>query len=290
MSFLLTLQAAGFMPREVLADGRWHRCATVDKPKKKNGAYKLALDGRRGWFRNFATDLDCNVWADDRPITEADKRRVVEEAEAQLRRERASQIAAMALMREHWDRLPPLAGGHPYLEGKGLSMQGCVGLRRDGDKLVIPMVRRGYLVSLQTITPDGQKKYRAGCPVAGASFVMQRPGATLTCFVEGFATGLAVFQCVPEARVIVCFDAGNLVRVAQDAKVRGLVVVCADNDWQGAVNAGVEKGRKAAEALGSGMSYPQGIEGTDWADALKEWGSTARVRIEVMRGAKFVAT
>jgi hypothetical protein len=54
------------------------------------------------------------------------------------------------------------------------------------------------------------------------------------------------------------------------------------------VNTGVEKGRQAAEAIGCGMAYPDGIKGTDFADALAEWGHAARVRIAVLKGAKFV--
>lgn len=289
MSFFQALLGAGLLPRDVIADGKWHRCPTTDKPKKKNGAFMLSIDGRRGWFKNFATDVDFNVWAEDRPLTEAEKRKYVAQAKEMEARERAKRVQAMSAMRAYWKGLAPLRGGHPYLEAKGLTQQGCEGLRVDGDKLVIPMMRAGYLQSLQTITPAGEKKYRAGCPVAGGTHVIERRGATLTCFAEGFATGLAVFQSVANARVVVCFDAGNLVRVAEAAKPSGLTVVCADNDWHGATNTGVEKGQKAADLMRCGMSYPKDIEGTDWADALKEWGSSARVKLEVMRGARFVA-
>lgn len=289
MSFYNTLLAAGFNPREVPADGRWHRCSTTDKPRKKNGAYLLSIDGQRGWFKNFATDIDFNVWAEDRPLTEAEKRNYVAQAKDIEAKEREKRLAAMKAMRAHWLTLPPLRGGHPYLDAKGLTLHGCEGLRLDGDKLAIPMMRAGYLQSLQTITPDGEKKYRAGCPVMGATYSISRPNATLTAFAEGFATGLAVFQSVSDCRVVVCFDAGNLVRVAEASKPSGLTVVCADNDWHGSTNTGIEKGQKAAELLRCGISYPKNIEGTDWADALKEWGSSARVKVEVMRGARFVA-
>lgn len=290
MSFTQALLGAGLLPRDVIADGKWHRCATVDKPKKKNGAFLLSIDGQRGWFKNFATDIDFNVWAEDRPLTEAEKRNYAAQAKDIEAKERAKRLDAMKAMRAHWMGLPALRGGHPYLEAKGLTLQGCEGLRVDGDKLVIPMLRAGYLQSLQTITPAGEKKYRSGCPVTGAVYSIDRPRATLTCFAEGFATGLAVFQSVPDCRVVVCFDAGNMVRVAEAAKPTGLTVVCADNDWHGNANTGIEKGQKAAELMRCGVSYPKGIEGTDWADALREWGSPARVRVEVMRGAKFVAT
>ena len=58
---------------------------------------------------------------------------------------------------------------------------------------------------------------------------------------------------------------GDLERLSPDtaAKLRGMAVVCADNDWQTAgrtgINTGVQKGRSAAEALRCGVAYPDGI-------------------------------
>ena len=37
-------------------------------------------------------------------------------------------------------------------------------------------------------------------------------------------------------------------------------------------NPGKEKAQSAADLIGAGVAWPQGIEGTDWADALMEWG------------------
>ena len=287
--FLNTLLASGLRARDVVPDGKWHRCPTNDKPRKKNGVFLLTLDGRRGVFKNYALDTDFSIWTDGKPLSESDKRDMTALATLARAQERRRREIAMRSMEAHWHSLQPLRGGHPYLEAKGLRVDGCAGLRVDDDKLVIPMRKGGRLMSLQTITTEGEKKYRAGCPVGGATFDIERRSAQLTCYAEGFATGLAVFQCLPLARVRVCFDAGNLVRVAEEVGRRpGMAVVCADNDWTGARNAGIEKGSAAAELLGCGIAYPQGIEGSDWADALQEWGSSARVRVEVMRGAKYV--
>ncbi len=287
MRFEDAMRAAGLMPRDIVADGKWRRCATAHKPKKKNGAYMLTPDGRRGYFKDYAQDAEWNSWHDDSPVSLGDRAKHEARMRELRRQETTQRIKAVRSARSHFYGLPLLKGGHPYLEGKGLSMRGCERLRVDGDRLVIPMFIADNLMSLQTIGPDGSKLYRQGCPVSGASFVLERPASTVTCFAEGFATGLAVYQCVPQARVVVCFDAGNLVKVAQAAKVRGLAVVCADNDWEGATNTGVEKGRMAAHAIGCGVAYPQGIRGTDWADALAEWLSPARVRMEVLRGATY---
>jgi putative DNA primase/helicase len=289
MSFDAAMRAAGLFPRDIVADGKWRRCATAHKPKKKNGAYMLTIDGRRGYFKDYANDTDWNTWHDDRPMTMADHSKHERKLRELRQQEARRRAAAIRSMRAYFFALPPLRGGHPYLDGKGLSMRGCEGLRVDGDALVIPMWTGADLMSVQTIDPAGAKLYRAGCPVAGASFAIGDAKPAVTCWAEGFATGLAVHQCVPQARVVVCFDAGNLVRVAKASKARGLAVVCADNDWQGSTNTGVEKGRQAADAIGCGLAYPQGIGGTDWADAFREWGAS-KVRLEVLREAAYVAS
>lgn len=294
MTFQHALNAHGLYPREVIDDGKWHRCATEDKPRKKNGAYKLWIGGRRGYFMNFAMDADAIEWRDDKPLEPRDQRAVDERIRALSQQQRAARARAVTRMRAHWESLPILTDWHAYLERKGLSLIGCKGLRLDGDDLVVPMYSGGTLVSLQNIAMDGSKLYRAGCPTKGATFVMARSKSAVTCLVEGLATGLAVYQSVPNATVVVCFDANNLVAVSKDLKVRGMAVVCADNDWETervkGVNKGVESGKLAAAQIGCGISYPEGIRGTDWADALQEWGDhgAAKVRMQIMKGAKLV--
>jgi putative DNA primase/helicase len=203
-------------------------------------------------------------------------------------------MRAVNEMRAYFAGLLPLRGSHPYIERKGLNLAGCGKVKVDGDLMVIPMFRHGALTSVQTIAPDGAKKYRYGCPSRGCSLELQHYGWAVTCLVEGFATGLAVYQSMPTARVLVCFDAGNMVLVAQELRLTGMCVVCADNDHATAArigsNPGIEKGALAAGAIGCGMAYPDGIDGSDWCDALQAWGETgpAKLRMEIMRNARHV--
>lgn len=287
MTFTDALLAAGLFPRDVIADGKWHRCPTRDKPKKKNGAFLLTLDGRRGWFKNFALDLDFHVWSDGKPVTEAQQRDYDRQMREALAAERARQALVVAAMRAEWAALPPLVGLHPYIEAKGLTANGCAGLKVRGVDLVVPMRIGTTLLSFQTITPAGEKRFRTGCPISGSYHLLHRPNAAVTAFAEGLATGLAIFQAVPTAQVVVCFDAGNLVKVATSWSGRGLTVICADDDHGNAVNTGLIKGMQAAELLGCGVAAPEGIEGTDWADALAEGMPPARIAIEVMRHARY---
>ena len=277
--FQTILTAAGLQPTRIVADGRWYRCRTDDKPRRRNGAYLLDITGRHGVFKNYATDLDWNVWSLDGPVTLAQ----VHDDMARRLQYRAQELqdrkAAINAARAYFAQLPPMLSGHPYIDAKGLSRVGLKGVRRDGDLMVVPVTRNGQIQSLQTIDPSGQKRYRTGCPIKGGVFLMDRPNVALTCFVEGFATGLAVFQALSQCRVVVCFDAGNLIEVAKHFQGEGLGVVCADNDHateaRMGANKGLEAGQKAAELMGCGLAYPKGLEGSDWADAMAEFGPDA---------------
>lgn len=281
MTFEQALQASGLLPRAIVADGKWRRCPTMDKPKKRNGAYVLHADGR-GYWRNWATDSDVNSWS-DKSVTHSSP---VDLAAIERRRqqERAQRLRAIEGARAHWARCAPAHGLHPYLERKGLSAVGTQALRVWGDALVVPVLWKGRIISLQSITPDGQKRFWPGAPVKSGALVLDRPRAALTAVCEGLATGLAIFQSVRNARVIVAFDAGNLSPVVDTMRPTGSVVICADDDHgteaRRGFNPGREKATNAAELIGAGVAWPEGIEGTDWADALAEWGVSAHRRIE----------
>lgn len=293
MSFEQALAASGLRPRVVIADGKWRRCATDDKPRKKNGAYVLHPDGR-GYFKNWATDLDLNKWEE----AGAQRATQIDPAVVQRRREeeRAYRIKAMAGARARWAESRPMRGLHPYLEAKQLTAEGCQGLRVFGDCLVVPVFWGDSLTSIQTINPDGDKRFWTGAPVKGGAFVLRRHGAALTAVCEGLATGLAIYQSMRHASVVVAFDAGNLLPVVERLKPTGSVVICADNDHatqaKRGFNPGIDKAQNVAELIGAGVAWPEGIEGSDWADALIEWGEKSHKRIErlIQAKAKYVMT
>lgn len=291
MSFEAAMSASGLVPRIVTPDGKWRRCATTDKPKKRNGAYILYPDGR-GYWRNWATDGELNSWRDNdtshaKPIDFA-------AIERQRNAERQARIAAIRGAREAWAKAGPMRGLHPYLEKKGLSALGCTGLRQSGDLLVIPVYFGDRITSLQTINPDGEKRFWKGAPVKGGAYVLRREKSALTAFCEGFATGLAIYQSVKHATVVIAFDAGNLVHVVDRLRPVGSVVICADDDHgtqaKRGFNPGKEKAQSAADLIGAGVAWPEGIEGTDFADMLKELGRMAARKIErlILSRAKYV--
>lgn len=277
--FESSLYAAGLRPKRIIADGEWHRCPTESHPRSDNGAFKLFPGGRVGFYQDWAAHEAPIKWkaSDDEP--EPIKARL-HQAEDRQRR-----IDAMKAARRHYQNGRPLGQQHPYLADKGLSLVGCRDLRQDlSGALVVPAFSRGWMVSVQRIFSDGQKQYWKDAPMRGAYFTIPRPGSTVTAIVEGLATGLAVFQCVRFASVVVAFDAGNLMPVVDAVRPAGSVVVCADNDHgtmeRRGFNPGIEKATNAASLIDAGVAWPEGIEGTDWADAMREWGADGVRRIE----------
>lgn len=295
MSFENAIRAAGLHPRDVVADGKIRRCATESKPGKRNGWYVLHPDGHGAWGDwTSGTGAALGTWKDESAATQAISPAVLERQRQQRECERTDRIKAMRSAREFWRRASPFVGLHPYLARKGLSPLGCSSLRVYLDKLVVPVWHGDWLISVQTITEDGEKRFWPGAPVKAGCFVMDRPRAAVTVFVEGLATGLAVFQSVHQARVVVCFDAGNLLPVVQRLQPTGSVCIGADNDHKTmakrGMNPGIEKAANAADLIGCGVAYPEGIEGSDWADAMVQWGARAGKRIEreILAKAKYV--
>jgi phage/plasmid primase-like uncharacterized protein len=253
--------------------GRWIRCKTVNHPRKKNGSIKLADDGMVGWCQDYAVHTEPLTWrAGDGAAMPAPIDRA-EIARRQAAR-RAEVIQATLGARAYYAACVPLRDAHPYLVSKGLGVAGCVGLRVDAAGwLVVPMLYNGKVLSVQRISPDGEKKFHAGATTKAAYYAIERPRAVLTVLVEGFATGLTIFQAIPHCRVIVCFNAGNLPVVAERMERVGMAVVCADNDHETAQrigrNPGLDSARAAADVLGVGVAFPT-CAGTDWNDYVAE--------------------
>lgn len=291
LTFEQAMRLSGLLPRAIIADGKWRRCPTEDHPRKRNGAYILHPDGR-GYWRNWALDDGVNAWADDN-ATQA-KPMDMERIKAQRDRERQYRIQSVRSARQFWNNSRPLSLPHAYIAKKGLLPLGCAGLRVNDGLLVIPVMLGDSLISVQTIDAEGSKKFWPGAPVKSGSFILHRDRFAITIFCEGLATGLALFQSVKNARVIVCFNAGNLLDVTQYLKPTGSVVFAADNDHKTKVlrgfNPGIEKATNAAELIGAGVAYPEGIEGSDWDDWLREIGEGAARKLErlILSKARYV--
>lgn len=272
--FLQFVQANGIIVPENFMSGRWIRCKTESHPRKKNGSIKLADDGLVGWCQDYAVHAEPLMWraSDDVAAMAAPIDRA---AIARRQAERRAALCEATLeARSFYDRCAPLRDSHPYLVGKGLGVAGCVGLRVDHKGwLVVPMLYNGKILSVQRISPEGEKKFHFGATTKCAYYAIERPNAVVTVLVEGFATGLTIYQAIPNCRVVVAFNAGNLPVVAERMARFGMGVVCADNDLETAArigrNPGLDAAHAAAELLGVGVAAPA-CNGTDWNDYAME--------------------
>ena len=142
--------------------------------------------------------------------------------------------AAASKCQRRWDKAPIADTDHPYLVKKGITDPR--GLRQDRKVLLVPMksLKTGKLVSLQTITKDGDKRFAANSRVSGARTTIGESSFKRTNVIyvtEGWATGWTINQVTGDA-VIVAFFAANLVAVAEGVRAKypsADIIIAADN-------------------------------------------------------------
>lgn len=262
--FRQTIAAAGQTPPDTInSDGKLHRYSTEGKPTHKNGWYFLHLDGtpwgQAGSWEINGGDPVCHWCAKtDTAMTQAE--RDTQQAQQQAMKAQREADKADTHKAAATQAAQRLAGAapctqHPYLTTKGVQAHG---LKIEGDNLLIPMVdTTGKVQSLQSITPDGDKRFLSGGRVKGCYHALGKPaGLLIVC--EGYATGASIHEATGHA-VAVAFNAGNLEAVAGTlhAKYPNLkITIAADDDHLTDGNPGLSKARAAAQAVGGLMAVP----------------------------------
>lgn len=122
------------------------------------------------------------------------------------------------------------------------------------------------LVNLQFIDPQGNKKrFLSGGRKRGCFHIIgDITKRILIC--EGFATGASLYEDCNQ-RVVIAFDAGNLLPVAMNIKELSAdseIIICGDNDLSGI---GQAKAREAALSIAGKVMIPL-VPGQDWNDYL----------------------
>lgn len=293
------LQDYGLRPETPLVIGKRKRCeAENDKAPEKTGWYviyeHLTSDGKTLYCGAFGDwrQGEKGSWqkikpkggrlsAEDRAVMKAraeEGQRKAAEAEARKHRTAARRAAGM------WKRLSE-KGTSRYLDGKRVVGFGLRYAARSGTALV-PMrnVKTGDIVGLQVLYPEKQadtgrnKTYWPyGLEKEGAAHLIgpePEPGdVILVC--EGYATGASLHMAT-SLTVCVCFDAGNLLPVAEGLRVRypgRQLVFCADDDWKTVVhdkplNTGMVKAGNASVVVGGQVVAPTFDTGREdhWTD------------------------
>jgi len=150
--------------------------------------------------------------------------------------------AAIEQANRRWDRAREVEGTQGYLERKHVAPCGA---RMEGDNLLVPMWdANGDIINVQSIAPDGTKRFQKDAPTVGARFYIGIGFGRVT-ICEGFATGASIYEAVPD-KVCIAFSAGQVENIAREMIAAGVgVVIAADR-----------KGLSAMEQLGAELGVP----------------------------------
>lgn len=257
----------------IIADGEFHRFEVKDdKHGQKSGWYILNDHGDLlvAAYGNWRTGLS-EVWCSksEQTLSNVERKSYLESiakakqqhAEAKAKMHEEVKIRAQKLILSTRDATMDNA----YAKRKGIRPYGCKVLRNTGT-LVVPMCDgddeqgQPYIVNIQFISPDGSKKYMTGGKKKGCYLAIGNSKSSIIVICEGFATGASIAQAT-NYTVIIAFDAGNLLPVAQriskSKKPDQSIIVGADNDVWGEVNIGVQKATEAAKAIQACLAIPE---------------------------------
>lgn len=286
-AMIATARASGLKVPDFLAQGVINRFPDAeDKVGKKSGwLWFNVFKGEYGEiyvarFGSWRWPDDAIQWCSAKPdnLSKDELRQLNDAMEASRSlADKARRDAAEETARESaatYDKLPQ-AEAHPYLERKGIKAP--PGVRIDRDALVIPIYIDGKITSLQTIKPDGSKRFRVGGAIKGGSFVI--PGDENIVICEGMATGATIHEATGFT-VHVAFNAGNLSDVAIGIKDRpGRFIIAADDDrFTATGNTGIDKATAASGLTSAEVlmpSFSKTSKGTDFNDMAAEMGLDA---------------
>jgi putative DNA primase/helicase len=229
------MRAHKLSTENVQLDGAIHECSVTNKERnnKGKGWYFFHPDGiPNGQCFNYTLDDEPGkyVYKPGKGAAFSQEERDELEQRAQyakkaLEKDRADRYKrGCEKARARWRKGKRLDDGsstdHEYLEEKGV---GAYGLKLHVNALMVPVrnPETRDIMSLQTIAPNGTKKFLHEGMVAGG---YHKIGSTskdceLVCIAEGYSTGATIFETTGYP-VFVAFNAGKLPKIAQMVRER----------------------------------------------------------------------
>jgi len=255
-------------PKDVIADGEFHRCDVRSRNGKGDGSYVVFADGTipAGGFRNWQDGNGFQSWCyrpknrqrtvneDAAATKKVEEARKKHDAEATALRDRVAEDA-----RRIWKNTKPVTTKHPYLKKKRIQPHG---LHVQDDCLVVLLCDAdGNAHTYQYINADGEKHFPFGGAVKGHYYTI--PGRDDVIYIaEGFATAASVHEATKHM-TIAAIDGGNLKPVAEAIHQRfpnAEIVIAADDDWKTNTlkdaNPGLRCARAAAAAVDGSLVMP----------------------------------
>jgi putative DNA primase/helicase len=158
---------------------------------------------------------------------------------------------------QEWESASTMVN-HLYLNKKKVYPYG---LRQAGDRLMIPIRdAKNILWSIQTILPDGTKRFAGGARKSGGFHLIGELREPPFLICEGYATGASLHMAT-KLPVIVAFDANNMVAVMRSLANRypaDAFIIAADDDvWKrNGENTGIRKAMQIQDDFGCRVIAP----------------------------------
>lgn len=281
--FLNFLNSLGLTPHGDLIVGRIARADVINKKNgAKDGAYYLNLDGNGkgwGWAENHQSGSGVVKWSSQtKPfIREAasDVGLQLICGDVALLEERQKFAAARTRALRIYNAGNYCTWDHPYFANKRFTkaIEPLLANLRVGkwtkngktkkNCILVPIHDTARILhSIQAIDEGGEKDLLYGGKKGGHFFALKEfRGGKAVILCEGLATGLSI-QLETDIPVLVCVDAGNLVKVAVQVRALGIeqIIVAADHDPTGIAGA-----RAVRSSVGAVIWMPE-KEGLDWDD------------------------
>jgi len=284
--FKEALEAHGLViDGEPKMDGTWQRVSVTDDSKgKRSGSYRGWDDGGipRGLIHNFKESDEAIKWV-------STGAKMSEEERIELRREAALQAEKHQkeieagyekVSKKAFGRIinaPEATDAHPYLQKKGVQTFGLKQHSKSGH-LIVPMVdTTGHIWNSQTISAEGDKLFQKNGRKQGLFHAIgfdpkSKKANKELVIVEGYATGATIHEATGKP-VAVAFDAGNLKPVAQALRTKypdTNLTIAGDDDHAKKKNAGLTKGRDAAESVKATFVSPE-LSDEDKANGMTDF-------------------
>lgn len=283
------IAAAGLGKPDIKADGEIHRYRVEgDKAGTLNGWFVCwptpVFAGAYGSWKTGQHEKWCVK--SENELSHVERQQLAQQLEEARKTRKAEQqrqwnrAAEKAVLR--WGAAKPLDGvsSHDYLKRK---RERAYGLKLEGRGMLLIPLRdaRGRLWSLQTINPQGEKRFQGGGKVSGCFHTIgEIDPAGLVFICEGYATGATIHRLHGGAAVACAMFADNLLPVALAIRSRypqADIVLAGDNDRFTEGNPGATKAEAAARAVGGRWVIPEFppecTTGSDFND-LNGWESS----------------
>ena len=247
-------------PQPIIYDGRIQRFK--NEGDDKNNSWYVAFknsDYESGAFGCWKLGVDETFCSRDlKTFTEEEKQSyAIQQSLLRKQREKDTKVkhqVAETNVNDRWTQAEQV-DSHQYLADKGVR---SYDLRVDRGALLVPLFNiDGEMVNIQSIFPNGEKRFTKGGQKKGCFYLLGDVTDTII-FCEGYSTGASIYEATKIA-VAICFDAGNLLPVALELSTKhpnAKLLVAGDDDRHNEVNTGRINACETATHVGGSVVFP----------------------------------